>query len=98
VRSGGSGDLLEHGPGELLDLRWEGHVAVGGGVGLTVMGEPVQYGNQRLAAGLAGLTGVDQCPAVAADRVTAGAGLVDDGEVGRRDVGLLGGVGGNGLG
>src|SRR5208337_5308455 len=53
---------------------------------------------QGLPGGLAGLVGVDQRPAVPADRVAAGAGLVDDGEVGRCDVGFLGGGGGDGLG
>src|SRR5204862_8212216 len=42
--------------------------------------------------------GVDECPAVAADWVAVGAGLVDDREVGRGDVGFLRGGGGDGLG
>jgi conjugative relaxase-like TrwC/TraI family protein len=92
------GDLLEHGAGELLDLGWQGHVAVGGGVGLAVVGEPVEHGDQGQPGGLAGLAGVDQRPAVPADRVAVSAGLVDDGEIGRGDGGLLGGVGGDGPG
>ena len=94
VCSAGAGDLLE---GELPDLGWQGHVAVGGGVGLAVVGEPVEHSDQRLPGGLAGLAGVDQRPAVPADGVAAGAGLVDDGEAGRGDAGFLGG-GGDGLG
>ena len=42
VCAGRAGDLLEHGAGELPDLGWQGHVAVGGGVGLAVVGEPLQ--------------------------------------------------------
>ena len=67
--------LLEHGAGELPDLGWQGHVAVRGGVGLAVVGEPVQHGDQGLPAGLVWLPGVDQRPAVPADGVAAGAGL-----------------------
>jgi hypothetical protein len=44
--------LVEHGEGELPDLRWQGHVAVGGGVGLAVVGKPVQHGGQGLPCGL----------------------------------------------
>jgi len=36
--SGGAGDLLGHGAGRLLDLRWQGYTAVCGGVGLA--GDP----------------------------------------------------------
>ena len=50
--SGGAGDLLEHGPGELLDLGREGDVVVGGGGGLAVVGEPVEHGDPGLAGGL----------------------------------------------
>jgi len=98
MRPGGAGDLLEHGPGELPDLGWEGYVAVGGGEGLAVVGEPVEHGDQGLAGGLVVLAGVNQRPAVPADRVAGGAGLVDDGEVGGGDIGFLGGIGGDGLG
>ena len=52
MRSGGAGDLLEHGPGELLDLGREGDVVVGGGGGLAVVGEPVEHGDPGLAGGL----------------------------------------------
>src|SRR5271166_5189721 len=94
----GAGDPLERGAGELLDLGWQGHVAVRGGVGLSGVGEPVEHGDQDLPAGLVRLAGVDQRPAVPADRVAGGAGLVDDGEAGRGDAGFPGGVGGDGLG
>src|SRR5450755_4583972 len=89
--------LLEHDAGELLDLRWEGHVAVRGGEGLAVMGEPAQHADQALAGGLGWLAGVDKRPAVSADGVAAGPKLVNNGEVGRRDVGFCGGGGGNGM-
>jgi hypothetical protein len=46
------------------------------------VGEPVEHGDQGLAGGLVVLAGVDQRPAVPADRVAGGAGLVDDGEIG----------------
>ena len=97
VMSARAGDLLEHGVGELLDLGWEGDVAEGGGVGLAGVGEPVEHGDQFLPGGLVGLVGVDEGPAVAGDGVAAGAGLVDDREVSRGDVGFLGGGGGDGL-
>ena len=45
-----------------------------------------------LAGGLAGLVGVDERPTVAEDGVAVCSGLVDDGEVGWRDVGFLGRV------
>jgi len=61
---------------------WAGYVAVGGGVGLAVVGEPVEHGDQGLAGRLDLLAGVDKRPAVPADRVAGGAGLVDDGEIG----------------
>src|SRR5487761_337900 len=95
---GGAGDAGEHGGGELLDGGGQGDVEVGGGVALAVVGEPVEHGDQGLPGGLAGLAGVDERPAVAADGVAAGAGLVDDGEVGGGDGGFLGGGGGDGLG
>ena len=98
VVSGRTGYLLECGAGELLDSGGEGHVAGGGDVGLSVVGEPVQQADQRVPGGLVWLAGVEECPAVSADGVAAGAGLVDDGEVGRGDVGFLGGGGGDGLG
>src|SRR4029077_11850269 len=97
LHSGGAGDLPEHGSGELPDLGGEGYVAVGGGVGLGVVGEPVEHGDQGLAGRLDLLAGVDRRPAVPADRVAGGAGLVDDGEIGGGDVEFLGGVGGDGL-
>ena len=89
--------LLEHTAGESLDLGRQGHVA-GGGVGLAAVGEPVQEIDQCLAGGLAGLVGVDERPAVAGDGVAACPGLVDDGEVGRRDAGFVGRAGGDGCG
>ena len=78
VRSGGPGDLLEHGPGELLDLGWERNVAVGGGGSLAVVSEPVEHGDQGLAGGQGFLAGVDQRPAVSADRVAGGARQLGD--------------------
>ena len=90
--------MLEYGLGKLPDLGWQGRVAVGGGVGLAVVGEPVEHGDQGLGGGLAGLAGVDQDLAVSADGIAGGAGLVDDREVGRGDGGFLRSVGGDGLG
>src|SRR6266542_3828089 len=89
---------LQHAAGELLDPGWQGDIAAGGGVGLASVGEPVEQADEGLAAGLAGLVGVDERPAVAGDGVAAGPGLADDREVGRGDVRFLGGVSGNGLG
>ena len=84
--------------GELPDLGWQGHVEVHGCVGLAVVGEPVEHGDQGLPGGLVLLAGVHERPAISADGVAAGAGLVDDGEVGRGDAGFLGSGGGDGLG
>jgi hypothetical protein len=74
VCSAGAGYLLEHGVGELLDSGWQGDVAEGGGVGLAVVGEPVQEIDQCLPGGLAGLVGVQERPAVAGDGVAGGTG------------------------
>jgi hypothetical protein len=69
--------------GEGPDAGWGGDIAVRGGVGLAVVGEPVQHADEFLPGGLVLLAGVNERPAVAADGVAVGPGLVDDGEVGR---------------
>jgi hypothetical protein len=64
--------LLEGGAGELADLGRQWDVTVGGGVGLAVVGEPVEHGDQSLTGGQAVLAGLPAASAatVRADGVT----------------------------
>jgi hypothetical protein len=79
----------------VLDGGGQGNVAEGGGVSLAGGGEPAQERYQGLPGGLAGLAGVDQHPAVAADRVGGGAGSVDrDLDGGAAGGGQVGGLAG----